>query len=36
VIKAEKDLPGTEGKKGERAQKGVGGRNEPNIVYTCE
>jgi hypothetical protein len=35
-IKAKQDLSGTEGGMGERVRKGVGGRNDPNNVYTCE
>jgi hypothetical protein len=34
VIKAEKDLPGTEG--GESVRGGVRKRNDPNNVCTCE
>jgi hypothetical protein len=36
VIKAEQDLLETEGGRGERVEEGVGGRNNPNNVCTCE
>jgi hypothetical protein len=36
MIKAEQDLPGTEGERGERVGEGAGGRNNPNNVFTCE
>jgi hypothetical protein len=35
VIKAEQDLPGTEGERGEKMEEGVGERN-PNNGCTCE
>jgi hypothetical protein len=35
VIRTEQDLPGTERERGE-AGRGIGGRNKPNIVCTCE
>jgi hypothetical protein len=36
VIRAEQDLPGTEGRRGQGWGKGAGGRNDPNNVCTCE
>jgi hypothetical protein len=36
VIRAEKDLPGTEGGRGEEWRRVAGGRNDPNNVCTCE
>jgi hypothetical protein len=36
VIKAEQDLPGTEGVRGQRVEEWRGGRNDPNNVCTCE
>jgi hypothetical protein len=36
AIKAEQDVPGTEGGREERVGEGDGGRNDPNNVCTCE
>jgi hypothetical protein len=36
VIKAEQDLPGTEGEEGRGLGRGAGGRKDPNNVCTCE
>jgi hypothetical protein len=36
VIKAEQDLPGTEGGRQEKVGEEGGGRNDPNNVCTCE
>jgi hypothetical protein len=36
VIRAEQDLPGSEGGEGERVGYGAGRRNDPNNVCTCE
>jgi hypothetical protein len=36
VIKAEQDLPGTEGGRVERAVERSGGKNNPDNVCTCE
>jgi hypothetical protein len=36
MIKAEHDLPGTEGGRGKREEEGAGRRNDPNNVCTCE
>jgi hypothetical protein len=36
VIRAEQDLPGTEGGGEERWEKRARWRNDPNNVYTCE
>jgi hypothetical protein len=36
VIKAEQDLPGTEGQRGDRVREWGGGRNDPNNVCTYE
>jgi hypothetical protein len=36
VIKAEHDLPGTEGRRGKRMGEEDGRRNDPNNVCTCE
>jgi hypothetical protein len=37
VIRAEQDLPGSEGRRGgEGGGMGAGGRNDPNNVCTCE
>jgi hypothetical protein len=35
-IRAEQILPGSEGGGGDREREGVGGRNSPNNVCTCE
>jgi hypothetical protein len=36
VIRAEQDLPGSEGRKEKRVEEGPGRRNDPNNVCTCE
>jgi hypothetical protein len=36
VIRAEGDLPGSEGKMGECVGEGAGWRDDPNNVCTCE
>jgi hypothetical protein len=36
VIRAEQDLPGTEGGRGEGWRREAGWRNDPNNVCTCE
>jgi hypothetical protein len=36
VIRAERDLPGTEGGRETRWGRGAGWRNDPNDVCTCE
>jgi hypothetical protein len=36
VIRAECDLPGTDGRRGEGWRRGAGWRNDPNNVCTCE
>jgi hypothetical protein len=34
VTRAEQDLPGAEGRGGEKVREGAGGRNDPNKVCT--
>jgi hypothetical protein len=36
VIRAEQELPGTEGGRGGRVGEGIGWKNDPNNVCICE